>query len=87
MKIDNTTEEWYCHLITVKGQLNGDPVDINFPCGGMFNANASRFDSPFYDAVYAPSSMSFACTKLTFLAENYTLILEGMQVRQCIFRA
>lgn len=82
MKTNNVTNEWYCDIITVSGDINGKAFPTqNYPCGRY--TNVSDFESATYSSIRAPIGMSYGCHDMFFIDGNqteYTLSLGGLQV-------
>lgn len=83
MKTNNVTNEWYCDIITVSGDINGKAFPTqNYPCGRY--TNVSDFESATYSSIRAPIGMSYGCHDMFFIDGNqteYTLSLGGLQLQ------
>lgn len=74
----NSTGEWACNTIIVKGTFEGADVDETMKCGlygipWMENS---------YNNIISPTQYSFACNQMQFSGKNYTVQFNGLQVRR-----
>ena len=73
----NTTGEWACKSIQPSGEYNGTTLNTApIDCG--------MHDLPWkmnsYNTIVSPQKYSFACHKMVFSNENFTVKFESLQV-------